>query len=309
MALSSAMNPDLVQTKLDRLFFSEFNLKPGPEFGDVMDESIFRQDNANNAAVVTEVMAGTDLWNQRSEFEDVNEETPLAADLRTNKVVSYSNSIPVSKRFIDDEEWGAVAEQVRDMANMAKITDRNNGFDIYRGAFTTTLTNNGTALVSDTQSNINGDVIDNKLTAKLTEASLNDAIIALMAQKNQKGVSVGQEAACLLVPPALYKTAVEITDSQLRSATSDNDLNVYSSRYGITVKQNNYLGANVNGSDSAWFLLAKNHRIYRYEREAVSTNFLPWENSRNMTAYYTGEFRNVYAAATYEGLIGSDGTV
>ena len=125
---------------------------------------------------------------------------------------------------------------------------------------------------------------------------------------DQAGVVDGVLARTLLVAPSDYKLAVEITESELRSATADNDANVYSMKYGISVFTSERLGvATSGGDDDAWFLLGDTHSVYRFVRQGVETVLVPWQQQRNNNYIYKGEFREVVGAMSWEGLVGSQG--
>lgn len=301
------MNPDLVKTALDKPLWERWSRTPGPNAAKVTDEGIFHQDTADSAAVITNVNSGTGLWTQHTELDNVAQATPFSADKRTTYVLSWSKELPISMEFMEDNMWGAVEKQVRDMGDNAWLTDYKNAFALYRNAFTTTLTNNGVALVSDSQKDLNGGTVDNKGTAALSPSALYAGIVKLMEQPNLNGDIVGSEGPyTLLVPPALFKTACEITESVVLSA--DQEMNVFSAKYNLYVKQSNQLGAAAGGSDTAWFLLAANHDVYRFERKPMTTFYTPLGVSSNLSAKYTGVFRNAYEALTYRGTYGSLGT-
>ena len=118
---------------------------------------------------------------------------------------------------------------------------------------------------------------------------------------------MGNMPAVLLVPPALFKTSSEITDSELRSGTADNDMNVYSSKYGITVATSNRLGAAAGGSDTAWFLLSNNHSFMRFVRQGIVTDLVDYKYTKNNVYVYKGEFRESVGAMNYAGAVGSTG--
>ena len=198
-------------------------------------------------------------------------------------------------------------KMTKDFGQKARITRDDNAMKLYRDAFTTTLTADGATLISDSHTTISGATVDNKLTAALTETSLNDAIVSLIEQKDQAGVVSGGMPQTLFVPPALFKLASEITESELRSGTGDNDSNVYSTKYGIEVATSNRLGAASGGSDTAWFLLGTNHSIGRWVRQSVETSLVDWRLQRNNNYIYKGEFREVVGARDYVGIVGSTG--
>ena len=87
----------------------------------------------------------------------------------------------------------------------------------------------------------------------------------------------------------------------------------YSQVYpGMQVKYSPFLGATysgVTGADTAWYLLSHNHSIVRWVRQALQTNMVPYQNQRNNNYIYKAEYREVVDAISFEGLVGSTGTV
>lgn len=111
----------------------------------------------------------------------------------------------------------------------------------------------------------------------------------------------------LLVPSALFKKAIELTESALIANTADNALNVYRSAYGITVYTSPYLDATAGGSDTAWFLLSKNHSVSRLIRQGIQTALRDWSMSNNRTYLYQANFREEVFVPDYVGVVGSTG--
>lgn len=201
------------------------------------------------------------------------------------------------------------AKDVADFAQVAKVTQDANAFGIYRGAFTTTLTADGVSLANSAHTLIGGGTVNNVVTspAPLSTTNLNTAIVLLRQQKNQAGVIMGNVPSVLLVPSALFKLAIEITQSALISDTANNAINVYRSAFGITVYSSVWLDAVAGGSDTAWFLLAQNHGVTRVVRQGLQTALVSWEYSNNRTYRYTANFRETVFAADYAGLVASTG--
>lgn len=92
--------------------------------------------------------------------------------------------------------------------------------------------------------------------AVLSESNLFSAIKIIREQLNARAQSMGYQGGfTLAVPPALEKLAVEITKSELKSDSANNDLNFYQGIIDVVVST--YLGAaSGQGSDTAWFVLA-----------------------------------------------------
>lgn len=306
--LSSALNANVVKTALDKVFFQEFNGSSHPGYADASSGSIFKQDTIDRAAVITEIFKGTGLWGLKAEEQDVPSATPRVGNQQTFTVSEYAQSVDISKNFFDDEQHNVYERMVRDMAATGRITRNVNAFAPYRLGFTTALTNDGAAIFSDTHTTLGGYTVDNKLATALSETSLNTAIVMLVQQKAQDGTIRGEMPQTLLVPPALFKLACEITDSEQRSGTANNDMNVYSSKYNISVATSPYLGAaQTGGSDTAWFLLGQNHSMTRWLRQDINTDLVDYKFQRNNNYIYKGSFREVVGCMDYVGLVGSTG--
>ena len=117
----------------------------------------------------------------------------------------------------------------------------------------------------------------------LTEANLETADLALREVLDGRGnlLNLMPYKAMLMVPPALKKEALIITQSTLRSGTGNNDKNVYLGNFDVYVNQ--YISSAGGGSDTAWFLIIKeiNGLVFLWrEKPAVSA----WvdERTRNM---------------------------
>ena len=293
------LSPDLVITKLDKVFFSAFNAKVGPQMADFDQNDVFIQDKTKLSAVATEIMADAGMWDERGLNEDVAEGTIKNDDARSFTVVNYAQALKISKNLFDDEQWGAVKRMVKKLGRKGMLTKRNNAFGIYRNAFGTTLTNDGAALISDSHSNQNGDTIDNKFTAAASPSTVKSLINNLQEQKDEAGDIVGHDGVTLLCSNRLFDDLVEITESTLKADTTDNNVNAFSIKYNLTIKQSNYISAAAGGSDTAFFLLGNDHSVFRWKRQDIITDWVDYKFDDKNRYTYKGEFREVYGAISY----------
>lgn len=304
---TEAQNFAIVQTELDNVFYQEFNYESSnPVMTTAKDERIFKQITIDRAAYIEEVYKGGQLYPVISETQTVPAQVPQVANKFTSYIKDFADSRELSKNLFDDNMHGVWAATVRDMAENARITQDQNAFGIFRGAFTTTLTADGAALIG-THTLIGGGTTTNLISGALSNTTINLGIIALAEQKNQAGVIKGQQPAVLLVPPALIQKALQETQSALVADNANNAINVYRSTYGFVVLSNPYLGAAAGGSDTAWFMLARNHGIKRIIRQGVETFLRPWGYSNNRTYLYQANFRETVSAIDYIGVVGSTG--
>lgn len=310
-SFSTGLNPDVVRTLLDDVFNPTFSGNKNPNLATAESDLVFKQDTADSSAVVMDLFKGVGAWENRpDEEQDLPTGTPRIGNTKIFTVAEWDKSVDIPKIFFDDQKHGSYQKMVSNFALRARTTRDRNAFAIFRNGFTTAFTtSDGVALFSDSHVNMNGDTVDNKLTAALSESSLNDAIVAMSEMKSQDGEIDGYMPRTLLVPMKLFKTACEIVESELRSGTADNDANVYSSKYNLFIKTTPYLGAAAGGSDTAWFLIGEDSSITRWVRQGIEIDMVDYRTQRNNVYIYKGSYREVVGAMSYEGVIGSDGTV
>lgn len=305
---TEAQNFSIVQTELDKVFFQQFDYDEAfPGVAHATTAEIFKPQETTHAAWIQSINKGSGLFPAIGETQSVPLSTPHVTNKQTTLIQTFAQGIDISKQLFDDNMHGVWAEDVRDFAIKAKDTQDYTSFGLFRNGFTTALTADGSAIFS-THTLIGGGTQSNTGTSALTPTSLNTAIVNLMEQKDQSGVIRGSAPKVLLVPPALWKHAREITDSALIADSGNNNVNVYRSALGITVWTTHWLGAVAGGSDTAWFLLAARHGFTRLIRQGLETALTDWRYSNNLTYRYQANFRENYFCADYAGSYGSTGT-
>lgn len=305
--LTSGANPNVTKTALDKVFYQKYSAQPGPQFTYAGDDRVFQQDRTDRAAVIMEVFKGVGLWTDTPEQGEYQGDTPLVNDQITYSVARYTKKFHITEEMMEDDQHSVVRNAVTQMGTKARVTQNRTAMGVYRGSTTTTLTSDGVSLLSATHSNIAGDTIDNTISAVFSVDTLEEGINLLVEQKDQSGDIIGHEARTLLVPPALFKEAIEVTESRLEANTTDNQLNVFSAKYGLTVRQSQYLGANGGGSNIRYYLMGEFHSVMRWVRVPVQTRLLDGAYKDNGDSVYRGRYREVYGAVTYEALVGYDG--
>lgn len=310
---NEAQNLAIVRTELDSVFFQEFNYEDSnPVMTNCKNPMIFRQETTDKAFDIEQVYRGVNLFPIITETQTVPTSTPKVANKITTAIKDFAESVELSKDLFDDNMHGVWSRTVTDLALKARVSADANAFKIFRGAFTTTLTADGVALCGN-HALLNGSFYSNSLfditgvTTVLSSTSLNASITAMAVQPDQAGVVLGQQPQVLLVPPALIKLALELSDSALAGDVSTNAINVFRSAYGYRVYSTPYIAASTGGSDTAWFLLARNTGIKRLVRQGIETFLRPWGYSNNRTYLYQANFREEVVAIDYIGVIGARG--
>ncbi len=305
---TEAQNFSIVQTELDKVFFQSFDYDEAfPGVAHATTAEIFKPQDTTHAAWIQSINKGSGLFPVVGETGSVPLATPHVTNKQTTQILTFAQGINISKQLFDDNMHGVWAEDVRDFAVKAKNTQDYNAFALFRNGFNTALTADGVSIFNSAHVLIGGGTQSNTGTAALTPTSLNTGLVNMVEQKDQSGVIRGSVPKVLLVPPAVWKHAREITDSALIADLANNNINVYRSALGITVWTSHWLGAAAGGSDTAWFLLASRHGFTRLIRQGVETALTDWRYSTNLTYFYQANFRENYFCADYAGSYGSTG--
>lgn len=308
---NEAQNFSIVQTELDAVFFQQFDYdETFPGVAHATTGEIFKPIETTHAAWIQSVNKGSGLFPAIGETATVPLSVPHVTNKQTTLVQTFAQGIDISKQLFDDNMHGVWAADVADFAMKAKDTQDYTAFGLFRNGFTTALTADGVSIFNSAHPLIGGGTQSNTASggsSALTPDSLNTAIVNLVEQADQSGVIRGDSPAVLLVPPALWKHAREITDSALIADSGNNNVNVYRSALGITVWTSHWLGTVAGGSNTAWFLLAKRHGFSRIIRQGLETALTDWRYSNNLTYRYQANFREAYFCADYAGSYGSVG--
>ncbi len=295
---------------MDKVFFQQFDGdETFPGVAHATTAEIFKPQETTHAAWIQSINKGSGLFPAIGETVTVPLSTPHVTNKQTTQILTFAQGINISKQLFDDNMHGVWAEDVRDFAIKAKDTMDYTAFGLFRNGFTTALTADGSAIFS-THTLIGGGTQSNTASgagSALSPTSLNTALVNLIEQKDQSAVIRGSSPKTLLVPPALWKHAREITDSALIADLANNNINVYRSALGITVWTSHWLGAVAGGSDTAWFLLAARHGFTRLIRQGLETALTDWRYSQNLTYFYQANFRENYFCADYAGSYGAAG--
>jgi len=316
---TESQNFSLVQTELDEVFVQNYEATLPPSYATAMTAEIFKVTNTTHAAYIGTIHKGPGLFSKIGEVATVPSYAAKVANKWTVTIADFAEGIDISKDLFDDDIHGEWQNQVSELAIMARRTQDYNAFKIFRGAFTTTLSADGAALIGS-HTLIGGGTTNNEIvaadvgaaTSGLTTSAFNIAMKRMAEVKSQAGIPLQCVGDVLLVPPALYTTARQIAVSALVPENGNNAVNVFAMDYSVKVYQSVWLGTaspDGLGSDTAWFLMdSKRHAVRRFVRQGIITNLRDWGMSNNRTYYYQANFREEVFAPDYIGLVGAKGT-
>src|SRR3990167_2059037 len=125
MALTSGLNPNVVQTRLDALVKEEFDYQRGPDDIGADNSTFFKQESIDRQAVVYEEHMGPGAFTDHEEDVSVEEAVIRSGNLRTTSINNYKRDIPIPDEFFQDEKHDVVNFQARMLGqNAVKSRDR-----------------------------------------------------------------------------------------------------------------------------------------------------------------------------------------
>lgn len=306
--LNSGLASNVVRTALDRVLFEEFSFQDKAT-ASAEDGLVFKQDSTDRSAVISEQFMGAGYFQSRGELQDVVQGTNRVGNQKTSSVVNYSKGIKISKNLFDDDQHAVVEKSVRDLGRLARVSRDRNALSVYNNGFSSQTSNDAVALFSNSHTTLGGQTVDNLETGALTLSNLETGINSLLQQQTQDGTLGGHSPAVLLVPTALLREAMQITGSSLIPGSANNDINYLSEVWpGLQVRWSPFLSTAQGGSDTAWFILSRDHSITRFIRQPLQTILRDWQFSENLTYQYIAEYREVVDSISWEGVVGSNGT-
>lgn len=305
MINTGGLHVNTIKSGLDKVLFAEYDKKPMPGILEVSDNSVFKQDSTTMGIVTMQEYPGVGLFNETAEEERPVDFTQEAGELYTARIAKFTKVINISEEYYEDESYGVINKAVADAAVKARMTQLKTGLSVFNLGTSTQLVASGKALFA-TDHEVEGGTESNLVSGTFQESVLEDMFLALQTQKQLDGEAGGHSPRVLLVPPALFKDAIELTRSELSGA--DNQLNYFSNVYpGLEVKTHPYLGAKFGGSDTKFYLLSDNHNITRIVRRALKTDLLDAKFSDNGKYKYKMSFREKFATPSWQGVVAATG--
>lgn len=302
--LTSQNNLALVRTELDTIFYQAFNdVDMIPGYADANTEDIFKKMNIDRQAYIDETFAGTGFFSETGETQGVGMDQAEFGYKKIQAVQDWTKGTEISKNYFDDDVHGTYTKVIQDIALKARRTQDNNAFSIFRNAFTTTLTSDGSIFISTSHPLLKGGTQSNYIASALSPDVLNQAINNLVTQKDQSGTIMGTYPSTLLVELSIFKYAKEITDSALIADSGNNNINFFRSAYGFKVYTSPYLSVAAGADTGAWFLMSKNHTVTRMIRQGMVTSLRNWDMSNNRTYFYQANFREAVFVKDYVGVV------
>ena len=230
-------------------------------WGQVYDEhkeeysSLFDSDTSSMNYEEDVQLTGFGLAPVKSEGSGVSYDSEVQGFTTRYTHVAYALGYIVTKEELDDNLYEQVSRRRSAALAMSfRQTKENVGANIYNRAFNGTyLGGDGVALASTAHPNTSGGTFANKpsVDADLSEASLEDALTAVMGFQNDRGLLINVMPRSLVVARQNWWNANRIMKSAYTPTTANNAVNVLVATNALPegIVMNHYLT-----SPNAWFV-------------------------------------------------------
>jgi hypothetical protein len=217
-------------------------------------------------------LTGFGLAPRKSESAGVSYDSEVQGFVTRYTHIAYGLGYIVTKEELDDNLYEKVSKRrAASLAMGFRQTKENTAANVYNRAFNGTyLGGDGVSLCSTVHPNTTGGTWANKpaTDADLSEASLEDAVIAVMGLTNDRGLLIQVMPKTLHIARQEHFNAHRILKSVYQSGTANNDVNVLlaTNAFPGGIKLNHYFT-----SPHAWFIRTNiQDGMKYYERHAIS---------------------------------------
>lgn len=282
---------------LDKIMMDEYQMLEDPR------SALFNMESADREIVQNTSLASLGRFQSVQAAEVAPLDEISQSYNKTFRMIKYAKMIAISKEMIRDEKWGLINKSVQSIGRAAKETQLVNAFNVFNGAFSSSLTPafDGVALISASHTSLVGNQ-SNTLAAQsdLSDTSLKEAERVFRKVQDERGKRLNILPKVLLVAPDNMHNARELTLSPFLPGTANNNIN--------SIGKYQVIDSPYLTDTDAWFLLAepRDHGLRVITRQGLET-----ESEMDKKAgvlYYVADYREAVGADQWRGIVGSDGS-
>ena len=304
MAISRAQLAKELEPGLNSLFglsYDEYNREY---------EEIFSIEDSNRAFEEEELITGFGSAPTKTEGQGVSFDNASESYSARYTHDTVALAFALTEEAVEDNLYDSLGKRyVKALAKSMANTKEVKGADVLNNAFSSSFTGgDGKSLIATDHPLSGGGSAANRATsmADLNETSLEDALIDISGFTDDRGLTISVQATKMIVPSELVFVAERILNSNLRTGTSDNDLNAIRSTGvlpgGYSV--NHYLT-----DPDAFFLLTsvtdQGDGLKMFQRSGMETSMEPDFATGNIR--YKARERYSFGFSDWRGIYGSQG--
>ena len=247
--ISTASHPKALWPGVKAWWGQVYNEHP-EEYVDLFDKDTSGQNYEEDVQ-----LTGFGLAPRKPEAQGISYDSEVQGFVTRYTHIAYALGYIVTKEELDDNLYEKVSKRrAASLAMGFRQTKENIAANIYNRAFNSTYKGgDNVELCSTSHANTTGGTYSNKPTVDvdLSEASLEDAVIAIMGYTNDRGLLIQVMPTSLHIARQEHFNAHRILKSVYQSGTANNDVNVLNATNAFPggIKLNHYFT-----SPHAWFI-------------------------------------------------------
>lgn len=298
MAAQRGNFQDTLAPELAEVFFDRY------EAEEEVGPRIFKVETSDRDREIDSAVSGFSLLVQTAELGPLDYEDPNQMFRTTYTHLKYTKGFKVSEELIEDDQHNVIRSMPAALGKAAKRTQEFYAAKVLNDGFTTTATSygDGKPLFSTKHTRADGGTAQSNADSTgrtLTEDNLETVRTNARKILDDKGQRIMLKYNRLVVPVDLEKTALVITQSQLKPGSGNNDVNIYQGMFEVISWE--YLT-----STTAWFLQdARNHLLKWYWR--IRPEFKQDMGFDSGSQLYKTRMRFSTGWSDYRGMYGSKG--
>ena len=273
-------------------------------------EDIFSIEDSNRAFEEEVLITGFGSAPTKTEGQGVSFDNATESYSARYTHDTVALAFALTEEAVEDNLYDSLGKRyVKALAKSMANTKEVKGADVLNNAFSSSFTGgDGKSLIATDHPLSGGGTAANRATsmADLNETSLEDALIDISGFTDDRGLTISVQASKMIVPSELVFVAERILNSQLRTGTSDNDLNAVRSTGvlpgGYSV--NHYLT-----DPDAFFILTsvtdQGDGLKMFQRSPMETSMEPDFSTGNIR--YKARERYSFGFSDWRGIYGSQG--
>ena len=273
-------------------------------------EDIFSIEDSNRAFEEEVLITGFGSAPTKTEGQGVSFDNATESYSARYTHDTVALAFALTEEAVEDNLYDSLGKRyVKALAKSMANTKEVKGADVLNNAFSSSFTGgDGKSLIATDHPLSGGGSAANRATsmADLNETSLEDALIDISGFTDDRGLTISVQASRMIVPSELVFVAERILNSNLRTGTSDNDLNAVRSTGvlpgGYSV--NHYLT-----DPDAFFILTsvtdQGDGLKMFQRSPMETSMEPDFSTGNIR--YKARERYSFGFSDWRGIYGSQG--
>jgi hypothetical protein len=198
-------------------------------------------------------MHDLDLFNQMEEGEQYSFKRPKQGASKTLSILKYGLGFSISEEMVADGKFSVIGDMVKKLAKSGRESQEISAMNIFNNGFSSETAADAVAVFSASHTLPSGGTFRNILStaADLSPTSLGTALSDYeQVFVGDSGIIYDMAPKVLLVHPDNKRYAMELTGSDLKPDSSDNNLNSVKGD-GLSVVSSPHLS-----DTDAWFLLS-----------------------------------------------------